>query len=433
MHLIREDIKMFKKSLLVLAMLTSVSAMADVATIKSIKGNKLLEQLRIVGGEEVTPHALPYQVSVQSTSGSHFCGGSIIADDMILTAAHCMEGVDGNNPNMQVRVGAHSLTDGSGQVIQVATTYTNQEYPNLSKDAAVLKLAEKITDSNAKIITLADASFFNENVSVGTELKVSGWGTLTANGSMPDKLMAVSVPYVSNEICNSAEAYGGNVQATEICAGYKDGGKDSCQGDSGGPLVIADGDRFVQVGIVSWGEGCAGANKYGVYGKVDALKTWIDSAVAGNEEPSGLAGDGDDGDYGDGGDNGDGGYEEETYLAFQETVSFYGDEGEEAIEFAIDIPEGINVLYIATRGGEGDVDIEAELQINDNQDDDYSDDDYSYDDDFSDFDNMGDYYYSAEEGNDEMIVIKRPASGEWIIRLSDFSFYENVELTFFGH
>jgi len=413
---------MFKKSLLVLSMLTSVAAMADAPTIKSIKASAPLSDLRIVGGEEVSPHALPYQVSVQSTSGSHFCGGSIIADDMILTAAHCMEGVDGNSPNMQVRVGAHSLTDGSGQVIKVATTYTNQEYPNLSKDVAVLKLAEKITDKNTKIIKLADQSFFDAKVKVGTALKVSGWGTLTSNGSMPDKLMAVNVPYVSNEVCNSAEAYSGKVQATEICAGYKEGGKDSCQGDSGGPLVVKEGNDYVQVGIVSWGEGCADANKYGVYGKVDALKSWIDSAVAGNEAPSGLAGGGDGG-GGDGSDGGTG--EAETFVAFQETVSFYGDEGEESMEFTLDIPEDINVLYIATRGGEGDVDLEVELQVNNN--------DNSYDDDFFNFDDMGNYYYSAQEGNDEMIIIERPAAGEWKVRLSDFTSYENVELTFFGH
>lgn len=415
---------MFKKSLLVLSILASSAALADAPSIKSIKVNKQLSDLRIVGGEEVKPHALPYQVSVQSTSGSHFCGGSIIAPNMVLTAAHCMEGVDGNKPNMQVRVGAHSLKDGSGQAIKVAKTYTNQEYPKLSKDVAVLQLAENITDKNTKIVKLADQSFFDAKVKVGTPLKVSGWGTLTSGGAMPEKLMAVDVPYVTNEVCNSSAAYGGKVQATEICAGYQEGGKDSCQGDSGGPLVVKEGEDYVQVGVVSWGEGCAGANKYGVYGKVDALKAWIDNAVAGNEAPSGLAGGGYDG--GDGGDNGDGGAnEDQTYVAFQETVSFYGDEGEQAFEFSIDVPEGINVLYIATRGGEGDVDLEAELQINE--------DDNASDDDFFHYDDMEGSYTSINEGNDEMIVIERPAAGQWNIRLSDFAPYENVKVTFFGH
>lgn len=414
---------MLKRSIIVLAILASTSALsAPTITIKSINS---LPELRIVGGEESTPHFRSYQVSLQSTSGSHFCGGSIVADDLILTAAHCMRGVDGNNPQMQVRVGAHSLTDGSGQVIQVATTYTNQEYPNLSKDVAILKLVEKITDKNAKALTLADETFFTNNIKVGSLMTVSGWGTLTSGGAMPDKLMEVAVPYVTNEICNSPEAYNGEVQVTEMCAGYKEGGKDSCQGDSGGPLVVAKGDSFVQIGVVSWGEGCASANKYGVYGNVSTLKSWLDSAMAGNEPASGLAGGGDTGggDTG-GGDGGEPDEQERTYFAFQETINYQV--GDEAIEFVLDVPEGINVIYIATRGGEGDVDLTAEL-MNDEQWDDEFFDYYGFSYDYSSL------YYSAQEGNDEMIVIERPTSGEWKITLSNFGDYSDVELTFFAH
>jgi len=164
---------MLRKSLIALTVLTSATSLAG-TTIKSINS---ATEIRIVGGDETKPYSRPYQVSVQSTSGSHFCGGSIIAENLILTAAHCMEDVDGNSPDMQVRVGAHSLTDGSGQVIKVATTYTHQEYPNLSKDVALLKLAEKITDKNAKAIALADDAFFQKNIKAGTSLVVSGWGT----------------------------------------------------------------------------------------------------------------------------------------------------------------------------------------------------------------------------------------------------------------
>lgn len=406
---------MLKKSLITLAVLMSASAFADKIgpTIKSLH---LSDTTRIVGGEEVTPHSKPYQASIQGTDGSHFCGGSIIADDLILTAAHCMEGVDGNAPNIQVRVGAHSLTDGSGEVIQVATTYTNQEYPNLSKDVAVLKLATAITDKNASAIKLADQSFFDANIKSGSPLVVSGWGTLSSGGNMPDKLMAVTVPLVDNDICNSSEAYGGQIQNTEICAGFKEGGKDSCQGDSGGPLVFTYQKEFYQVGVVSWGDGCADANKYGVYGNVAALKDWIDSAMAGNEPASGLAGSDSSGDNG-----GDGDYAEQTFMAFQETISYTFDE--ERLEFVMEVPEGMNVVYIATRGGEGDVDIEAEYleqgEIEEN------------DDGFFDF--PFNYYASENEGNDEMIIIEFPQAGEWRIALSDFTDFSNVELTVFAH
>jgi len=427
MHNFKKDRIMLKKSLIALTVLTSATTMAG-TTIKSMNTANID---RIVGGDESKPYSRPYQVSVQSTSGSHFCGGSIIAENLILTAAHCMEGVNGNSPDMQVRVGAHSLTDGSGQVIQVATTYTNQEYPNLSKDVALLKLAERITDKNAKALTLADSSFFNERIKTGTPMVVSGWGTLTSGGQMPDKLMEVSVPYVTNEVCNSAEAYNGSVQATEMCGGLKEGGKDSCQGDSGGPLVVTDGDKFVQVGVVSWGEGCAVANKYGVYANVASLKAWIDNAAAGNEAPSGLAG-GDSGSGGEGGPDGEGtgeGNEEQSYLAYQTTIEYSFDE--EALALVLDVPEDVNVLYISTRGGEGDADISAEL-LSDNSDELTCDPEFDYFCDFGGFDNVN-FYQSANDGNDEVIIIERPIKGEWIISFSDFAEYKDVELVIFAH
>jgi len=413
---------MLNKSFIAIAVFASTSAFSG-TTIKSISEPG---EIRIVGGEESKPFTRPYQASIQSTSGSHFCGGSIIGDDLILTAAHCMEDVDGKNPNMQVRVGAQSLVDGSGQVIQVATTYTHQEYPNLSKDVALLKLAGKITDKNAKVITLADDAFFNTNVKAGTPMIVSGWGTLQSDGQSPDKLHEVSVPYVKNEVCNAASSYNGQIQDTEMCAGYAIGGKDSCQGDSGGPLVINNGKNLVQVGVVSWGEGCAVANKYGVYANVASLRTWIDSAVGGNEEPSGMNGS-------QGGETDgeiDGEFESDnTFLAFQETISYTLDE--QSMEFVLDVPEGINVLYIATSGGEGDVDITAELLANDDVDETY-DGDYG-DFDFEEYDDSSNYIVSAGGDNQETIIIEFPQSGEWKISLSSFSEYKDVEFTVFSH
>ena len=416
----RKESVMLNKSLIAIAVFTSASTFAG-TTIKSTSAS---ETVRIVGGEETKPYSRPYQVSIQSTSGSHFCGGSIIGDDLILTAAHCMEDVDGNNPDMQIRVGAHSLTDGSGQVIQVATTYTHQEYPNLSKDVAVLKLAGKITDNNAQAIALADDAFFNANVTAGTSMIVSGWGTLESGGQSPDKLQEVSVPYVTNEVCNQASAYNGQIQDTEICGGYVEGGKDSCQGDSGGPLVVNDGNRLVQVGVVSWGEGCALADKYGVYANIASLRTWIDSAMEGNEEPSGMSG----GQGGEpGGDTGGATDSDVTFLAFQETISYSYDD--EAMEFVLDVPEGINVLYIATNGGEGDVDITAELLEN-NDEGDTEDDGYFV---FEEYDDSINYMVSAGDDNNETIIIERPISGEWKISLSNFAEYKDVEFTVFSH
>ncbi len=92
----------------------------------------------------------------------------------------------------------------------------------------------------------------------------------------------MNVPIVSNDTCNSAEVYSAKKSTTEICAGIKEGGKDSCQSDSGGPLVINHNGEFVQAGVVSWGEACAVANKYGVYARVNAFNAWVNDVKSGD-------------------------------------------------------------------------------------------------------------------------------------------------------
>jgi len=93
------------------------------------------------------------------------------------------------------------------------------------------------------------------------------------------ELQEVDVPIVSNATCNTS--YGGEITANMICAGYAQGGKDACYGDSGGPLFVPDetGTGWVQVGVVSWGEGCALPNYYGVYARVSRYQSWIESYV----------------------------------------------------------------------------------------------------------------------------------------------------------
>ena len=107
----------------------------------------------------------------------------------------------------------------------------------------------------------------------------SGWGT-TSEGSytLPNLLNKVEVPLVTTKACNAATAYNGEITDRMICAGLVAGGKDSCQGDSGGPLFVkqTSGD-YMLVGVVSWGEGCARPNKFGVYSKVNVMVDWIEA------------------------------------------------------------------------------------------------------------------------------------------------------------
>ena len=105
-----------------------------------------------------------------------------------------------------------------------------------------------------------------------------GFGTLSSGGSLAKKLMQVEVPIVSQASCK--EAYRSLIHDSMVCAGLREGGKDSCQGDSGGPLVCESNGKFFLEGVVSWGSGCASPGKYGVYARVRYLRQWIDDTMS---------------------------------------------------------------------------------------------------------------------------------------------------------
>ena len=106
---------------------------------------------------------------------------------------------------------------------------------------------------------------------------ISGYGTLSSGGSLADRLMQVDVPIVSQSQCK--QGYGSSIHESMICAGFRQGGKDSCQGDSGGPLVCEMSGKYYLEGVVSWGHGCAARGKYGVYARVRYLRQWIDDTM----------------------------------------------------------------------------------------------------------------------------------------------------------
>ncbi|MEM7538532.1 MAG: serine protease [Chloroflexota bacterium] len=236
---------------------------------------------KIVGGEDATQGEIPWQVSLQDRSG-HFCGGSVIAENWVLTAAHCVLGEDAGS--LTVWTGSINVTidESAGQAAKVKQIIVYPDYGfSMDGDVALLLLEEALTlDANVSTISLATAA-----VAGGTDAMTSGWGVMgdSANEGIPEILQKVDVPIVSTETCN--EAYGGEITDGMICAGFQEGGKDSCYGDSGGPLVISDGaSGWLQVGITSWGEGCALPNFYGVYAKVSQYESWITGYVSGATE-----------------------------------------------------------------------------------------------------------------------------------------------------
>ncbi|XP_065169495.1 trypsin-1-like [Atheta coriaria] len=221
---------------------------------------------RIVGGENVDITEYPHQISLQYY-GSHICGGSIIGDKWVVTAAHCTDGSSASS--LSILAGVTNLND-NGQQINVRAIHQNPDFSmsNLDSDVSVLELSSAISlGSNAQPITLASDG---SDPAEGTDVICTGWGATSEGGWGSDDLKGVKVQIVGRDRCS--DQYGsGMISERMICAGVDKGGKDACQGDSGGPLV-ADGKL---VGIVSWGYGCARPDYAGVYSNVGALRSYI--------------------------------------------------------------------------------------------------------------------------------------------------------------
>jgi trypsin len=222
----------------------------------------------IVGGTAAALGEFPYLISLQTSSGSHFCGGSLLNANTVITAAHCAEGQTAS----RLRIRAGTTTWASGGVtagvsrISIHPNYRGQDY-----DVAILKLSSSIPTSST--IGYATVAPSGNDPAAGATTTVAGWGTTREGGSGSSTLLKVSVPVVSRADCRSV--YGSSAITDRMwCAGTSAGGKDSCQGDSGGPIVDTSGTL---IGLVSWGSGCARPGVPGVYARVGSFTSFINS------------------------------------------------------------------------------------------------------------------------------------------------------------
>jgi len=205
----------------------------------------------IVGGWEVDP-ACPdckydFMVSLQSNSwGGHFCGGSLVREDWVITAAHC---VSGGVSGLQVKVGLHNVNGTTGSVTRnVDDIIVHPQYSSnsLDNDYALLHLSSPVT--NFEPIQLITE---NQNDDEPVMATTMGWGATSSGGWGSSILLEVDVPI--DESCGSI---GNQTTNNMVCAGDSNGGEDSCQGDSGGPLIMTnDEGEYELIGIVSWGYG----------------------------------------------------------------------------------------------------------------------------------------------------------------------------------
>ncbi|XP_063055043.1 trypsin-3-like isoform X2 [Engraulis encrasicolus] len=226
---------------------------------------------KIVGGFECVKNSVPWQVSLYD--GYNYCGGTLIANEWVLSAAHCYQ----KSPT-EVRLGEHHIRDpeGTEQHIMSAKSIRHPNYNprSMDSDIMLIKLSQPaVLNDWVKTMALPTSC-----VAPGTMCRASGWGSyLPSNeGSRyPEKLQCVDVPTIDDDFCYD-NAYPFQLTENMMCAGYMEGGKDSCQGDSGGPLVCGG---EVQ-GVVSWGHGCAQRKKPGVYVKVCNYVQWIQDTMA---------------------------------------------------------------------------------------------------------------------------------------------------------
>ena len=153
----------------------------------------------------------------------------------------------------------------------------NAEY-GLNNDIALLQLHKNVVRNfrvNYACLPNSGSQFLPKEMCY-----LAGWGDLESGGDDPTHMMHVQVPLVSNDNCAANGSYAkSSISPQMLCAGYKEGGKDTCQGDSGGPLMCKDGNKWYVVGITSWGYGCAFPNFYGVYARVGYLLNWVASAM----------------------------------------------------------------------------------------------------------------------------------------------------------
>ncbi|XP_077785761.1 serine protease 56 isoform X2 [Podarcis muralis] len=238
--------------------------------------NATMAKAKIVGGSKAWPGAWPWLVSVR-LNGELMCGGVLVGDAWVLTAAHCFTG-SRNELAWSVVLGDYDLTkpDEGERVVPVSHILSHPKFnpKTFHNDVALLELSSPVTLSAwVTPVCLPERPM---ELGTGMPCYIIGWGSLYEDGPGADVVMEAQVPILAQDICRGA--LGRQLFTSAMfCAGILSGGVDSCQGDSGGPLTCWDplSERYVLYGITSWGDGCGERGKPGVYTRVAAFTEWV--------------------------------------------------------------------------------------------------------------------------------------------------------------
>ena len=235
---------------------------------------------RIVGGIEAKEGAWPWMAALVYTGmdsyNGQFCGGALIDEEWVVTAAHCTEGSEPED--MEILLNTNNLANGSGQrfTVDQIIQHANYNPDTEDSDIALIHLTE---NAPYETIPLVESGDPNRLVIPLTDATTIGWGrTAEYGGYYPEELRQVTVLIVPPRI--ALRIYGVNgFTINMIAAGVPKGRKDTCTGDSGGPLMVMDrsGENWVLAGITSWGIGCARPRSPGVYTRVSRFTTWVET------------------------------------------------------------------------------------------------------------------------------------------------------------